>query len=158
MMRISTILLRIAIVLIGIGALAVMLWEPHIEGRNAHATIFEIYFKDPFLAYAYVASIPFFAALYQAFKLLGFKGRDEVFSRRSVRALRAIKYCAVATVGFVIVGEICLMFGDSYDRPPAVFMGILLTFAFAVIAAAATVFERLVQSALDMKPEDDLTA
>ena len=68
---VPTIFLQVVIVLIGIGALALMLWEPHIEGRNAHATLFEIYFKDPFLAYAYIASIPFFVALYQAFKVLG---------------------------------------------------------------------------------------
>jgi hypothetical protein len=62
---VPTIFLQAVIVLIGIGALALMLWEPHIEGRNAHATLFEIYFNDPFLAYAYLASIPFFVALYQ---------------------------------------------------------------------------------------------
>ncbi len=50
MKRNSALLLQAAIVLIGIGTLALMLWEPHIEGRNAHATNFEIYFKDPFLA------------------------------------------------------------------------------------------------------------
>ena len=71
MNRSSTAFLQTIIVLIGVGALALMLWEPHLEGRNAHATPFEIYFKDPFLAYLYVASIPFFAALYQAFKVLG---------------------------------------------------------------------------------------
>ena len=48
MKRSSTIFLQVVIVLIGIGALALMLWEPHIEGRNAHATLFEIYFKIPF--------------------------------------------------------------------------------------------------------------
>ena len=46
MKRSSTAFLQIVIVLIGIGALALVLWEPHIEGRNAHATVFEIYFKD----------------------------------------------------------------------------------------------------------------
>jgi hypothetical protein len=51
--------LQVVIVLIGIGVLAFMLWEPHVEGRNAHATVFEIYFHDPFLAYAYIGSIPF---------------------------------------------------------------------------------------------------
>jgi hypothetical protein len=59
MKRSSALFLQAAIVLIGIGALAFLLWEPHIEGRNAHATTFEIYFKDPFLAYVYVGSIPF---------------------------------------------------------------------------------------------------
>ena len=33
----STIFLQVVIVLIGIGVLAVMLWEPNIEGRNADA-------------------------------------------------------------------------------------------------------------------------
>src|SRR5512134_2805243 len=104
MNRSSTIFLQIVIVLVGIGALALMLWEPHIEGRNAHATLFEIYFKDPFLAYAYIASIPFFVALYQAFKVLGYVGQNTVFSPAAVRALRTIKYSAMAIVGFVAVG------------------------------------------------------
>ena len=38
----SALFLQIATVLIGIGTLTLMLWEPHIEGRNTHATIFEI--------------------------------------------------------------------------------------------------------------------
>src|SRR3970282_1515353 len=82
-----------------------MLWEPHIEGRNAHATLFEIYFKDPFLAYAYIASIAFFTALYQAFKLLGYVGQNKVFTLNSVRALRTIKYCAMSLVAFIVGAE-----------------------------------------------------
>src|SRR6266480_5875464 len=93
---VPTIFLQAVIVLIGIGALALMLWEPHIEGRNAHATFFEIYFKDPFLAYAYLASIPFFVALYQVFKVLGYVGQNKVFSPRAVKALRTIKFCAIS--------------------------------------------------------------
>ena len=38
MKKSSTIFLQVVIMLIGIGALALMLWEPQIEGRNAHAT------------------------------------------------------------------------------------------------------------------------
>jgi hypothetical protein len=91
MKRGSTIFLQVVIVLIGIGVLAFMLGMPHLEGRNKNATVFEIYFKDPFLAYAYTGSIAFFVALYQAFKLLGCVARNEVFSQRSVKALRTIK-------------------------------------------------------------------
>src|SRR3954462_2543752 len=93
--RSSTRFLQTVIVLIGIGSLALLLWEPHIEGRNVHATLFQTYFNDPFLAYAYTASIAYFIALYQAFKLLGHVGRGEVFSQRSVTALRRIKYCGM---------------------------------------------------------------
>src|SRR5205085_3147528 len=100
--RSSTIFLQVVIVLVALGALALMLWEPHLEGRNVHATTFEIYFKDPFLAYAYLASLAFFMALYQAFTLLGYIGRNQVFSLDSVRALRTIKYCAIVLV--VMIG------------------------------------------------------
>src|SRR5688572_30084125 len=88
----SMIFLQTVVVLIGIGALAFLLWEPHIEGRNVHATLSQIYFHDPFLAYAYIASMPFFVALYQAFKLLGYAGQNKVFSPAAVTALRTIKY------------------------------------------------------------------
>ena len=157
MKRSSTIFLQVVIVLIGIGTLALILWEPHIEGRNAHATLFEIYFKDPFLAYAYIASISFFVALYQAFKVLGYAGQNKVFSQAAVNALRTIKLCAIAIIGFVAVGEIFIMMGDSDDRAGGVFMGVLITFGSIVIATAAATFERILQNAVDMKSENDLT-
>src|SRR6266550_5096639 len=111
MKRSSTLFLQVVIVFIGIGALAFMLREPHIEGRNVHATLFQIYFKDPFLAYAYVASIPFFVALYQGFKVLGYAGQNKVFSQAAVKALRTIKFCAIVMIGFVAVGEVFIMMG-----------------------------------------------
>ena len=156
-MKRSSTFLQVVIVLIGIGALALMLWEPHIEGRNAHATLFEMYFKDPFLAYAYIASIPFFVALYQAFKVLGYAGENKVFSQAAVNALRTIKYCATAIIGFVAVGEIFIMLGNSDDRAGGVFMGVLITFGSIVIATATAVFEKLLQTGLQMKSENDLT-
>ena len=154
---VPTIFLQAVIVLIGIGALALMLWEPHIEGRNAHATLFEIHFKDPFLAYAYFASIPFFVALYQAFKVLGYVRQNKTFSQTTVKALRTIKYCAIAIIGFVAVSVIFLMFGDKDDRPAGVFMRILITFASIVVATTAAMFERILQNAVDIKAENDLT-
>lgn len=143
---VPTIFLQTVIVLIGIGALALMLWEPHIEGRNAHATLFEIYFKDPFLAYAYVASVPFFVALYQAFNVLAYIRENKAFSQATVKALRTIKFCALAIIGFVAVGELFIMLGSSDDRAGGVFIGILITFGSVVVAAAAAMFERILQN------------
>jgi hypothetical protein len=157
MERGSILFLKAVLVLIGIGALALMLWEPHIEGRNAHATLFEIYFNDPFLAYAYVASIAFFVALYQAFKVLGYAGQHNVFSPAAVRALRIIKYCAMATIGFVAGAEIFILFSDSDDCAGGVFIGIIITFASIVVATAMAVLERVLQNAVDIKSENDLT-
>ena len=157
MNRGASLFLRAVLVLIGIGALGFLLWEPHVEGRNAHATLFAIYFRDPFLAYAYVGSIPFFVGLYQGFKVLGYVGGNREFSPSAVRSLRTIKYCAIALVGFVAVGEALIMFGDSDDRAGGVFMGVVITFASIVVATAMSVLERALQNAVDMKSENDLT-
>lgn len=159
MKKSSTIFLQVVIVLIGIGALALILWEPHIEGRNANATLFEIYFKDPFLAYAYTASIAFFVALYQAFRLLGYIGRNDLFSQRSVKALRTIKYCAMTLIAFIVGAEVYFFIAvrGNDDIAGGVMMGLLMIFVSVVIATAAAVFERTLQNAVDIKTENDLT-
>jgi hypothetical protein len=152
-----TIFLQLVIVLIGIGALALLLWEPRIEGVNAHATNFQIYF-NPFIALVYTGSIPFFVALYQAIKVLGYTGRSKVFSPQAVRALGTIKYCALAIVGFVVVEEIYIMLTHgSDDATGGIMMGVFIAFGSIVIATAATMFERMLQTAVELKSENDLT-
>lgn len=159
MKRGSTIFLQVVIVAFGIGALAFMLWEPHLEGRNVGATVFEIYLKDPFLAYAYMASIAFFVGLYQAVRLLGYIRRNEVFSLNSVRALRTIKYCAIALVVFIVGAEayIFIAVRGKDDIAGGVAIGVFLLFTSIVVGTAAGVFERLLQNAVDIKSENDLT-
>src|SRR5262245_51781390 len=154
---VPTMFLQAVIVLMGIGALALLLWEPHIEGRHAHATLFEIYFKDPFLAYAYLASILFFVALYQAFRVLGYIGQNKAFSQATLKALRTIKFCALAIIVFVAGGELFILSSNSDDRAGGVFIGILITFGSVIIATVATMFERILQNAVDTKSENDVT-
>jgi hypothetical protein len=160
MKRSSTVFLQIVIVLIGVAALALLLWEPQVEGRNANATQFEIYFHDPFLALVYAGAIPFFIALIKAFQALGYVGRDQVFSPEVVKGLRTIKYCALAIIGFVVVEEIVILVmnnGDGEDPGAPIFIGLLITFGSIVVATAAAMFERVLQNAVDIKSENDLT-
>ena len=160
MKRSSIIFLQIVIVLIGVAALALLLWEPQVEGVSKNRTNFEIYFQDPFLALVYAGSIPFFIALYQAFKVLGYVGRNMAFSPEVVKALRTIKYCALAIIGFVVVEEIVIMLmnnGDNDNPGAPLFMGVLIAFPSIVVATAAAMFERILQKAVDIKSENDLT-
>ncbi|HEY4299887.1 MAG TPA: DUF2975 domain-containing protein [Candidatus Didemnitutus sp.] len=146
----SALFLQVVIVLIGIGTLGWMLWEPHLEGRNAHATTFEIYFRDPFLAYVYAGSIPFFMALHRAFGLFGHVRRNGTFSQVTLSAVRAIRHCAMAIIGFVAGGVIfIIMFGDRDDRPAGFFMSALVAFAASVVITAAAMFARKLQSAFE---------
>lgn len=160
MKRSSIVFLQAVVVALGIGALALLLWEPHLEGRNKDATLFEIYFQDPFLALVYAGSIPFFIALYQAINVLGYVGRNKAFSPEVVKALQTIKYCALAIIGFVVVEElfILLMNNGDNDNPGApILMGMLIAFPSIVVATAAAMFERILQNAVDLKSENDLT-
>ncbi|MES2134961.1 MAG: DUF2975 domain-containing protein [Patescibacteria group bacterium] len=155
----STIFLQVVIVALGVGALALLLWEPHIEGVNANATsVFEIYFDDPFLVYAYIASIPLFLALYGAFKVLGYVRQNKIFSSEAVKTIRTIKYCATVIIAFVVGGEIFIMLNHGNDDAAGgVAVGVFIIFASIIIAAAAAMFERILQSAVDIKAENDLT-
>ncbi len=157
MKRSSTAFLQAVIVLVGIGALALLLLEPHVEGVNAHATNVQIY-SDPFILLVYAGSVPFFIALYQAIKVLGYVGASKVFSPQAVRALRTIKYCALAIVGFVVLEEIWIMLTHGNDDAAGAFMmGVFITFGSIVIATAAAMFERILQSAVELKSENELT-
>jgi hypothetical protein len=90
--------------------------------------------------------------------VLGYVGKNEVFSTAAVKAMRTIKYCSLAIICFVLVGEIFILFGNpEEDRAGGVFIGILIIFGSIVMATAAAVFERILQNAVDIKAENDLT-
>lgn len=150
--------MQAVIVALGIVALAIMIRFPLIEGRTVNLDLFHIY-ADPFIIYGYVASIAFFVALYQAFKLLGYIGQNKVFSLNSVKALRNIKYCALVLSAMIVMAGIYIRIFHAEGDDPAGFLAmcIVTTFVSIVVATAAAVFERTLQSAVELKSENDLT-
>ena len=157
MKRSSTLFLKVVILLIAIGVLAGMLWLPQTEGRATNLDLISIY-TDPFIIYIYIASIPFFVGLYQAFKLLNFIDANNAFSQGAVNTLRNMKFASLSLIGFIALAVLYIRFvvqGDDPAGPTA--LGILASFAAAVIATAAAVFQKLLQNAVDIKSENDLT-
>ena len=156
----STAFLQTILIVFGVGVLLALIAMPQFEGRNVDATLFEIYFNDPFLVYIYLSAIPFFIGLYQAFKILGFVAKNNTFSHATIKALRTIKYCAFITAGAVIAADAFLMIAarsNGEDAAGAVMLGLIATFSSVVIGTATAVFERVVQNAVDIKSENDLT-
>jgi hypothetical protein len=158
MKKTSTIFLQAVIVLIGIVALAILIWLPLTEGRATNLDLFSIY-ADPFILYGYATSIAFFVALYKAFKLLGYIGQNKVFSLASIRTLKSIRYCAIILSILIIMAGAYVRIFHSKEDDPAGFLAIciLTTFVAIVVATAAAVFEKILQNAVDMKSENDLT-
>ncbi len=68
-----------------------------------------------------------------------------MFSQTAAKALRTIKYCGLAIIGFVAAGEVFIILGESDDRAGGVFMGVLITFGAIIIAGAAARFERIIK-------------
>ena len=152
----STLFLKVVILLIAIVALAGMIRFPQTEGRAANLDLISIY-ADPFIIYGYIASIPFFMALYQAFKLLGYVDNNQVFSQSAVKAVRNIKYCAVTISILYVVGMPLLYFiAEADDAPGVIIIGLVIIFASMVIAVFAAVLQKLLKEAIDIKAENDL--
>jgi cytochrome bd-type quinol oxidase subunit 2 len=158
MKRTSILFLQVVIVLIGIMALAILIGFPLTEGRATNLDLFSIYF-DPFILYGYAASIAFFVALYKAFKLLGYIGQNRVFSSNSVKALKSIKYCAVVLSILIVTAGLFIRITHNKEDDPAGFLAVCIatTFVSIVVATAAAIFEKILQNAVDMKSENDLT-
>ena len=148
----STIFLKLSIALIGIAVLTLI-------------TVFTISVVSdrgglflPILIIMYVTAIPFFFALYQTLKLLGYIDKNIAFSEKSIKALRNIKYCAITISVLYVVGMPFLVsVADKDDAPGLVGFGLIFILASVVVATFAAVLQRLVQNGLDMKSENDLT-
>ncbi|MFP3723236.1 DUF2975 domain-containing protein, partial [Niallia circulans] len=105
----------------------------------------------------YTAAIPFYYALYQAFKLLNYIDKNEAFSELSVNALKKIKNCAISISAIFVLGlPLFYLLAERDDAPGIILIGLVLIFASMVIAVFAAVLQKLLKEAIDIKSENDL--
>ncbi len=157
--RASTFFLRAAIAIMALVALALCIFLfPNVlvgapEEWPAALPVLYIGFIG-----IYLTIIPFLFALYQALKLLRYIDTNNAFSESSINALRSIKFSAITmTLLYLTAMPLAYVFAELDDAPGV----IVISFAFAcaplVVATFAAVLQKLVQNALDMKMENDLT-
>jgi len=157
MKRGSTLFLKVVLILIAVVTLVALVWFPQTEGRATNLDVVSIY-KDPLIIYIYLASIPFFVGLFQAFKLLNLIEANKAFTQDAVNTLKIMKFASLSLIGFIALAVLYIRFfvhGDDPAGPTA--LGIMISFASIVIATAAAIFQRLLQNAVDIKSENDLT-
>jgi hypothetical protein len=155
MNRGSTLLLKSVVILIGAGVLAFcILFLP----QAIYLELASDFDYLPLLLGLYIPAIPFLIALYQALKLLNYIDKNQAFSELSVKALKIMKYCAFAfSTSFAIGMPYIFYLADLDDAPGLAALGFVLIGASFVVGTAAAVFQRLLQNAVDMKSENDLT-
>lgn len=157
MKRGSTLFLRLALFLIGAPVIALGIYGIYDLTRNpANPDYAHILY--PIVIGMYLSVIPFFTALYQAFKLLGYIDRNQAFSELSVKALQKIKFSAMTFSGlYVVILPFVFMVAELDDAPGLVIVGMVPVFASLVIAVFAAVLQRLLKEATNIKSENDLT-
>lgn len=154
----TTLFLKIAVILIGIPVLALCIFVvPEIANFAAELYPDMAYLKYLVLIDLYGSAIPFYFALYQAFKLLSYIDKNKAFSELSVKALKTIKNCAI-TISILYVAGMPLFYlmAEMDDAPGIILIGMVVIFASIVIAVFAAVLQRLLQEAIDIKSENDL--
>jgi hypothetical protein len=157
MKQYSTIFLKIAVILIGIPVLALCIsglyWLANHPVNPDYA-----YILYPVLIGISVSAIPFLVALYQALRLLNYIDKSKAFSELSVKALKNIKYCAITiSTLYVVMMPFVYFVAEKDDAPGLIIIGMVPIFASMVIAVFAAVLQRLLQDAIDIKSENDLT-
>nr|WP_263327005.1 DUF2975 domain-containing protein [Neobacillus sp. Marseille-Q6967] len=157
MKQVSTLFLKIAVFLIGTPVLALCIFGlPWLAKNPVNPDYAHILY--PIVIGMYVSVIPFFVALYQAFKLLSYIDKNQAFSELSVRSLKNIKLCAMTISGlYVVILPFVYLVAELDDAPGLIIIGMVPAFASMVIAVFAAVLQKLLQEAIDIKSENDLT-
>ena len=148
----STLFLRMVIYLIGLAVLGICIIIAGVS-ISGNAGMFL-----PVLLIAAVAAVPFFYGLYQAVLLLRYIDKNTAFSELSVKAIKNIKYCAfIISVLYAAGMPYIIYVADKDDAPGAVMLGLVFIFAPLITSVFAAVLEKLLQNAIDIKSENDLT-
>lgn len=156
-MQRETLFLKIALFIIGLPIFTLcilgLLWLPNNPFNPNFAHI--LY---PIITGMYVTSIPFFIALYNAFRLLIYIDKNIAFSELSVRALTNIKNCAITiSTVYVLIMPFVYLLAEKDDAPGLILFGSILLFASLIIAVFAALLQKLLKNAIDIKEENDLT-
>ncbi|MDD8002377.1 DUF2975 domain-containing protein [Bacillus cereus] len=155
----STLFLKTVVILMGIPVLAMCIFlVPNIGNFAAELYPEMAYIKYLVFINLYATAIPYYFALYQTFKLLNYIDKNNAFSELSVKALKNIKYSALAiSVLYVLGMPLFYLVAERDDAPGIIVIGMIIIFASMVIAVFAAVLQRLLKDAIDIKSENDLT-
>ena len=158
MKQVSTLFLKGVVVAIGLAVLGLCIYMfPSItkEMVDVMPVQWELL---PILISMAISVVPLYIALYQAIKLLNLIDVNKAFSELSVKALNNIKYCAsIIALLYLAISPVVFMIADRDDAPGVFAIGLIIIFASSVVATLAAVIQRLLQNAIDIKKENDLT-
>ncbi len=157
MKRGSLIFLRFSIFMIGLLLLICgVFWLPSMASQAAEANPTYAYLALPLLIGIYITAIPFYIALYQAYRLLNFIQEETAFTKVAVEALGRIKKSALTIISIYTIGMLILLQQNAL-HPGLAIIAAAIIFSTVVISLFAAVLQEILERAIHIKTENDLT-
>lgn len=152
-----TTFLKLVVYLIGLVVIGLyLLVIPWIS--NQVITPYIAYILYPVIVLLILTGIPFYFALFNTLKLLRHIDNNCAFSNLSVSALKNIKYCAISiSILYLLSIPFLYVWADKSDAPGIILIGLIILFSSAIIATFATILQKLLKDALEIKKDNDLT-
>ena len=110
----------------------------------------------PWLSFLCITAIPCFASLFPGWSLAAEVGRDNSFSMKNARSLRAIAFLAAADAVFFFAGNIVFLLLDL-SHPSIFLFSCFIVFIGIAIAVASACLSHLVRKAAVLREENELT-
>ena len=104
----------------------------------------------------WITAIPCFASLVPGWSLAAEVGRDNSFSMKNARSLRAIAFLAAADAVFFFAGNIVFLLLDL-SHPSIFLFSCFIVFIGIAIAVASACLSHLVRKAAVLREENELT-
>jgi len=151
-------ILRLALIIAGAVVLAICIGAAWLAIKTDPASEYHI-LSYILLIGTCTAAIPCYVALYQSYKLLGFIDSNRAFSELSVKALKVIERSALIEFFICALGGLPFFYivAEKEDAPALIIIGVAIAGIAFIISVFASVLSKLLQEAVAIKSENDLT-
>lgn len=155
----STIFLRLAVSAISIGVAALCVFLLPLIWQSACIE----YPRDGYavriiVAAMYLTTVPFYLGIYKGWRILNMIDKGRAFSTQSVAALRTIAYAAASiSLIYIAVFPFFYIWMQADDAPGLGVINLFIVGMSAIISVATGLLARLLDEAVHIKSENELT-
>lgn len=149
--------LKFLVSLAGIMGIVLCFWFAPVFGKMMAAndpSLAHMYW--PCLIYIWLACVPVYLALFDAWKIFSNIGDDKSFVTENIHRLKRITKLSIVEVLMYFLAAIVLLLVDMVNIQIFIVIFIIL-FASMFVAVCASVLSHLVSKAVELQNENDLT-
>ncbi len=110
----------------------------------------------PWLVFLWVTGVPCYAALAIGWRIAERIGRDQSFTSENARGLKWVSWLAAGDAAAFFLGNVILLLLNM-SHPGVLLLSLMVAFAGVAVAVAAAALSHLVEKAVGLQEQSDLT-